>query len=219
MAARQSPPKAILFDMDGTIVDTEPYWFASEHDLVAEHGDEWDDDKAHSLVGLDLRASAAVIRDRGGVNLPIDDIVNLLLDGVISRMRENIPWRPGARELLEECRTNGVPTALVTMSWRRFADAVVATLPEGTFTAVITGDEVSKGKPDPEPYLVAARTLGFEPSECYAVEDSPTGVRSAVAAGCRTLAVPCAVEIPLSSHYQRLDTLEALHAAVLSHFI
>jgi spore germination protein YaaH len=125
-------------------------------------------------------------------------------------MRANIPWRPGARELLDECRQAGVPTALVTMSWRRFADAVVQALPEGSFTAVITGDEVSKGKPDPEPYLVAARTLGFEPSECYAVEDSPTGVRSAVAAGCRTLAVPCAVELPLSSHYRRLDTLEGV---------
>lgn len=203
-----SPPRAVLFDMDGTIVDTEPYWFASEYDLVARHGVHWDDDKAHSVVGMDLRDSARVLRDQGGVNLAIDDIVNELLDGVIERLRQQIPWRPGARELLQQCNDAGIPTALVTMSWKRFADAVVGALPAGTFTTVVTGDEVSKGKPDPEPYLVAAERLGIDPADCYAIEDSPTGVRSAVAAGCRTIAVPNAIDLPLSSHYRRLDSLE-----------
>ncbi len=93
---RSSPrTAAVLWDMDGTIVDTEPYWIATEYELVAEFGGEWSEEKAHSIVGKDLRDSAAVLRDRGGVDLPIDDIVNRLLDGVIEKLRMKVPWRPG----------------------------------------------------------------------------------------------------------------------------
>ncbi len=208
-------PAAVLWDMDGTIVDTEPYWIATEYELVAEFGGEWSDDKAHSIVGLDLRDSAAVLRDRGGVDLPIDDIVNRLLDGVIRRVRQKVPWRPGARELLAALGKAGVPTALVTMSWRRFAEAVVAALPPGSFTVVITGDEVSNGKPHPEPYLAAAAALGVRARDCVAIEDSPTGVRSAVAAGCRTYAVPNVVDVPPSKDYTRIGSLHEIDLASL----
>jgi HAD superfamily hydrolase (TIGR01509 family) len=206
---------AVLWDMDGTIVDTEPYWIATEYELVAEFGGEWSEEKAHSIVGKDLRDSAAVLRDQGGVDLPIDDIVNRLLDGVIEKVRIKVPWRPGAKEILSQVRKSGVPNALVTMSWKRFADAVVSALPPGTFEAVITGDEVSKGKPDPEPYLAAAKALGVDPRECVAIEDSPTGVRSAVAAGCTTFAVPNVVDLPESRHYTRLSSLMELDMRVL----
>jgi len=201
--------------MDGTLVDTEPYWIETEHELVAEFGGHWDDEKAHSLVGLDLRDSAAILRDRGGVDLPIDDIVGRLLDGVIERVQHAVPWRPGARELLAELNRAGIPTALVTMSWRRFADAVVSALPEGSFNVVITGDSVTNGKPHPEPYLAAAAALGVRPEHCVAIEDSPTGVRSAVAAGCRTIAVPNVVDIPESSDYAQVASLLHLDPAEL----
>lgn len=200
-------PAAVLWDMDGTIVDTEPYWIATEYELVAEFGGEWSDEKAHSIVGLDLRDSAAVLRDRGGVDLPIDDIVNRLLDGVIARVRRNVPWRPGAKELLAQLRAAGVPTALVTMSWRRFAEAVVKALPPGSFTVVITGDEVDQGKPHPAPYLAAAAALGVRAKDCVAIEDSPTGVRSAVAAGCRTFAVPNVVDFPQDKGFTKYRSL------------
>ena len=96
-------PAAVLWDMDGTLVDTEPYWFASERDLVDRfgHGD-WPDEHAHAMVGFDLRDSAAYMQEHGGVDLPADEIVERLLDGVIARLQRNIPWRPGARELLAE---------------------------------------------------------------------------------------------------------------------
>lgn len=200
-------PAAVLWDMDGTIVDTEPYWINTEYALVAEFGGEWDDEKAHSLVGNDLRVSATIIRDRGGVDLPIDDIVNRLLDGVIEQVRRKVPWRPGARELLASVRAAGVPNALVTMSWTRFAMAVVDALPPGTFDVVISGDEVTNGKPHPEPYLAAAAKLGVKAKDCVAIEDSPTGVRSAVAAGCRTYAVPNVVDMPTSREYTRINSL------------
>ncbi|MFM9038128.1 MAG: HAD family hydrolase, partial [Actinomycetota bacterium] len=119
-------------------------------------------------------------------------------DRVVARLREAVPWRPGARELLAAVVSAGIPTALVTMSWRRFADEVVHCLPAGSFTATVVGDEVNEGKPHPEPYLLAARKLGVDPRECVAIEDSPTGVRSALAAGCRVIAVPHVVDVPTS---------------------
>ena len=208
-------PAAVLWDMDGTIVDTEPYWIECEYELVAEFGGEWDDEKAHSLVGRDLRDSALILRERGGVEMPIDDIVNRLLDGVIARVQRRVPWRPGARELLAALNKAGVPCAMVTMSWGRFADAVVKVLPRGTFAVVITGDEVARGKPHPEPYLAAAHALGVKARDCVAIEDSPTGVRSAVAAGCRTFAVPNVVDIAEGKGYTVVGSLLDLDLGTL----
>ena len=208
-------PAAVLWDMDGTIVDTEPYWIECEYELVAEFGGQWDQEKAHSMVGNDLRVSATILRDQGGVDLPIDDIVNRLLDGVISRIEHRVPWRPGARDTLTALRKAGIPCALVTMSWSRFADAVVRALPPGTFDVVVTGDEVVHGKPHPEPYLAAADRLGVLAKDCVAIEDSPTGIRSAVAAGCRTFAVPNVIDIPDGRGYTVVRSLQELDGSEL----
>ena len=208
-------PAAVLWDMDGTLVDTEPYWIECEYELVAEFGGDWDQKKAHSMVGNDLRVSAAILREQGGVDLPIDDIVNRLLDGVIARVQRKVPWRPGARDTLTALRKAGIPCALVTMSWTRFADAVVKTLPPGTFDVVITGDEVTNGKPHPEPYLTAANRLGVRAKDCVAIEDSPTGIASAVAAGCRTFAIPNVVDIPDGRGYTVVGSLNELDGSEL----
>jgi HAD superfamily hydrolase (TIGR01509 family) len=191
-------PAAVFWDMDGTLVDTEPYWINAEHAIVEEAGGVWNDDYAHQLVGNDLMVSAEFIRDKSPVTLEPVEIIDELLQRVIVQVREHVPWRPGALELLAALREAGVPNALVTMSWRSLADSVVTALPEGTFTAVITGDEVEHGKPHPEPYLAAARALGVGLAESVAIEDSPTGVRSAVAAGVPTLAVPHVVPVPMT---------------------
>ena len=140
----------------------------------------------------------------------------MLLERVIVSVREHVPWRPGARELLTDLAAHGVPSALVTMSWRSFADAVLGALPEGTFAAVVTGDEVEHGKPHPEPYWAAARALGVDPVDCVAIEDSPTGVRSAVAAGVPTLAVPHVVSVPEIAGAVQLPTLAGLGAVDLA---
>ena len=148
------------------------------------------------MVGKDLLDTGAYVRDNGPVPLEPREIVELLLDRVIASVRREIPWRPGARELLADCRAYGSPTALVTMSWRRFATEVVEALPPASFDTVVVGDDVAKGKPHPDPYLLAAERLGVDPRDCLAVEDSPTGVASALAAGCTVLAVPHIVPIP-----------------------
>lgn len=207
---------AVLWDMDGTLVDTEPYWIERERELVDEHGNgRWTDEHAHALVGFDLRDSARYISRYGDVDLPVDTIVNLLLDGVIERVQQRIPWRPGARELLAEARADGIPTALVTMSWRRFTDAVITELPSGSFTTVVAGDDVANGKPHPEPYLTAAARLGVDARYCIAIEDSPTGVQSAVSAGCVVLGVPNVVAIPDHLGHHPRSTLEGVTVATL----
>lgn len=202
--------------MDGTLVDTEPYWIAAEYDLVREHGGRWTDEHAEALVGADLLDAGEYIRVNSGIDLTPHEIVEHLLDGVVRRIREAIPWRPGARELLAALHEEGIPCALVTMSWRRFADAVVDALPPGAFQVTITGDEVTHGKPHPEPYLAAAAALGVEPRDCVAIEDSPTGAASAQAAGCVVIGVPNVVDVPPAPHRVLVRSLTELDVARLA---
>jgi HAD superfamily hydrolase (TIGR01509 family) len=187
---------AVLFDMDGTLVDTEPYWMAAEWALVEEFGGTWSNDHAHALVGNALLASADYIREHGGVDLAPELIVEWMLDRVVHDAEQSMPWRPGAQELLAELRDADVACALVTMSYDRLAQTMIAKLPAGTFRTVVTGDQVADGKPHPEAYLTAAARLGVAPGDCVAIEDSPTGVASAEAAGCVVIAIPHRVAIP-----------------------
>ena len=214
---------AVLWDMDGTIVDTEPYWFAAEHAVVAEHGDYWSDDLARSVVGFDLLDSGRFMIEHGGVRLTPNEIVELLLDSVVSELKREVPWRPGARELLADVRSAGIPTALVTMSWRRFADEVVGALPKGAFDVSVVGDDVERGKPHPDAYLLAAERLGVDITKCVAIEDSPTGVASALAAGAIVLAVPHHVDVPMrhdvNGRMIRRETLAGITAIDLASFV
>jgi HAD superfamily hydrolase (TIGR01509 family) len=207
---------AVLWDMDGTLVDTEPYWIEAEYELVAEHGGTWSREHALNLVGNDLLLSGAYIRDHGGVDLEPAEIVDRLLDGVIARIRRSVPWRPGAVELLAGLKAAGIPCALVTMSYQKFVAPVLAALPAGTFTAVVTGDAVTVGKPHPEPYLTAAAVLGVDPRHCLAIEDSNTGAKSAVAAGCTVLVVPNHVPVLEGDRRVFRETLAGLDPADLS---
>ncbi|HEX5987959.1 MAG TPA: HAD family phosphatase [Nocardioides sp.] len=182
--------EAVLWDMDGTLVDTEPYWIESEFELVEQHGGKWSTEHALNLVGNDLIESGRYIREHGGIDLEPADIVEELLDRVVARVEQRVPWQPGAVELLADLRANDVRCALVTMSYRRFVAPILAGLPQGTFEVVVTGDAVTRGKPHPEPYQTAAAVLGVDPARTLAIEDSNTGARSAEAAGCTVMVVP-----------------------------
>ena len=146
-------PAAVLWDMDGTLVDTEPYWIETEFALAAEYGGTWSSELALELVGNDLITSGRFIRRHMGIDLTPEEIVERLLDGVVARVRHEVPWRPGARDLLERLGEAEVPCALVTMSYERFVAPILDRLPAGSFRVVVTGDAVTRGKPDPEPYL------------------------------------------------------------------
>ncbi|WP_068258660.1 HAD family hydrolase [Janibacter limosus] len=205
--ASRDLPAAVLWDMDGTLVDTEPYWMRAEHELVEEFGGTWTHELALQLVGNPLLVSARFILENSPVDLSPEEVVHRLQSRVIEQIAHEIPWRPGARELLAACREADLPSALVTMSWTDLAQAVVDATEPGSFGLVVTGDIVTQGKPHPEPYLTAAARLGVDPAACVAIEDSPTGVRSAVAAGVPTLAVPHVVEVPAIDGAVPLTTL------------
>jgi HAD superfamily hydrolase (TIGR01509 family) len=181
--------QAVLWDMDGTLVDTEPYWIDTERAMAEKYGATWTEADAMELVGSDLLDSGAYIKRVMGLDLSPAEVVEELLDGVVGKVQHAVPWRPGAVELLESLREAGVRCGLVTMSYQRFVAPILARLPPETFRVVVTGEQVSRGKPHPEPYLTAAAALGVPPEECVAIEDSNTGAKSAEAAGCTVLVV------------------------------
>lgn len=214
-ASSHRPPAAVLWDMDGTLVDTEPYWMATEHALAASRGAEWTDADGLSLVGNDLIETGRYIKQRMGLPESPEEIVELLIDGVIERVERLVPWRPGARELLADLQARGVPCALVTMSYERLVGPILRHLPPGTFTVIVTGDQVANGKPHPEPYETAAAALGVRPSECLAIEDSNTGATSADSAGCTVLVVENHVKIAPGGRRIFRDTLDGLSLPTL----
>ncbi len=196
MSRPAAVPAAVLWDLDGTIVDTEPFWMDAQHRMVDRHGGRWTHQHGLALVGQDLTYSAEYLRTHGNVDLPTKTIIDTLLREVIDQVGQAPPWRPGALALIAALNELGVRQALVTMSWQPLANAVIAHLPPNTFASVVTGDRVAHGKPHPEPYLTALADLGIGPRGVVVVEDSPTGLASAESAGLVTVAVP--LYLPLS---------------------
>ncbi|MDI9916779.1 HAD family phosphatase [Rhodococcus sp. IEGM 1379] len=191
--------QAVFWDMDGTLVDTEPSWHAAERALLSRYNVEWSDEQALALVGNALPDSAEVLQS-AGADLSIREIVDELVAAVVAGVRESIEWRPGARELLAQLREAGIPCVLVTMSEAPLAEAVVSALPPETFSLMITGDMVERGKPHPEPYLRAMKELSIlegpiSMDRIVAIEDSIPGLASASAAGAVVLGVPNMVSL------------------------
>lgn len=208
-------PAAVLWDMDGTLVDTEPYWIHAETELVRAFGGEWTDADGLQLVGSGLWESAAIFQ-RAGVDLSLDEIVHRLTAQVRELIVERgAPWRPGALELLRSIREAGVPTALVTMSLRGMAEDIVAEVPFEAFDLIIAGDMVDRPKPHPEPYLRAAEALGVDIAACIALEDSPPGVASAFASGAFAIGVPHIASLDDSDAHLLLPSLAGVTSAEL----
>ena len=207
---------AVLWDMDGTLVDTEPYWTVAELALAERYDGTWTPEQSLEVVGFDLIDAARFMQTAMGIDrsrVAPEQIVEEMLDSVIEQVERAVPWRPGARELLSSLGEADVPCALVTMSWSRFVKPILEHLPEGTFDVVVTGDAVDRGKPHPEPYLTAARQLDVLAHECLAIEDSDTGARSAAGAGCTVLVAPLHVPVPPGPGRILVETLVGLDAA------
>ena len=201
-------PKAVLWDMDGTLIDSEPHWMRSERDLAAKHDAVWSEDDGKSLVGLSLSASSQIFKDKLGLNLSSEEIIEEWTSSVTNGLKQEIIWRPGAKELLKELRRRGVKTALVTMSLRSMAMEVVEAIDFKAFDVVVAGDDVIHGKPHAEPYLKAAELLGVNPADCVAFEDSISGILSAEAAGTKAVGIPNVMMIPAREDRILWDTLE-----------
>ncbi|MFC7402348.1 HAD family hydrolase [Citricoccus sp. GCM10030269] len=210
-SVRAARPAAVFWDMDGTIVDTEPLWNASQRALVEDAGGEWTTALAHSLVGQALDHGARLLQD-AGVKKPVGEIIELTMGHVIESVRRSVPWRPGARELLAALRESAVPCALVTMSHAPLASVVAESMPAGSWEFLVTGDMVMHGKPDPEPYTTAfdvmtRRVDGLRLRDCVALEDSLPGLESAAGAGLPVVAVPHILALPDDPRWEKWTSL------------
>jgi HAD superfamily hydrolase (TIGR01509 family) len=206
----------VLWDLDGTLVDTEPFWLAAELEVTTAFGVTWTEADSRATIGQHLPVVGRWLHAKG---VPLDPgaVVARLLATVLRHLVENgVPWQPGARDLLAAVAAAGIPAALVTMSYRSVADVVLAQAPAGALRLAVTGDEVREGKPHPEAYLTAAARLGVDVHRCVAIEDSPTGVAAAEAAGARVVAVPHLVEVPAAPGRSRVRSLADVDVASLA---
>jgi HAD superfamily hydrolase (TIGR01509 family) len=205
---------AVLWDMDGTLVDSEGLWSISMADLATHLGGELTAEIREELTGSSLVHTVTTVRRELGLDPDDEDAVaadsRWLLDRTAEVFREGLPWLPGARDALVAVRSSGLPTALVTSTYRELTEVSLDTVGREFFDVVVCGDEVPATKPDPAPYRRAAELLGVDPRECVAVEDSPTGTRSAEAAGAFVLVVPGSVAVPPGERRIERDGLVGL---------
>ena len=183
---------AVLWDMDGVLVDSEPLWTLAEVELARALGGEWTDEIKALVVGTRLDVSVPTILRFYGVPVGPAQVAwaaDFLLDRMTQLYKTEPVLMAGAQELLAQLRAAGIPVALVSSSYRALVDSVLAA-GVGPFDLTLAGDEVTHAKPHPEPYLTAASRLGVDPARCVVVEDSPSGVASAEAAGAAVVAVP-----------------------------
>ena len=208
-------PAAVLWDMDGTLIDSEPYWMKSEGAFAKANNSRWTEQDGLSLVGMSLYDSSKIIKKRVGSDLEPEQIIQKLTDDVSAQLKQEIFWHPGAKKLLLLLRNKKIKTALVIMSMRRMAKQVADSIGFDAFDVIVAGDDVRHGKPHPEPYLKAAELLGVKPEDCVAFEDSLTGLRSAEAANTRAVGVKNIVEIPMETGRILWPTLEGVTIADL----
>jgi HAD superfamily hydrolase (TIGR01509 family) len=187
---------AVLFDMDGTLVDSEKVWQVALDELAAEWGGVMSEPVRKAMIGsTTARAIQMLHEDMGLIGRDVAADSDLLEDRMMTLCAGQLDFRPGAYELLTAVRAAGYKTALVTATVRRIVEVMLDTIGRENFDIVVTHDDVVNGKPDPEPYRTAAAALGAFPGDCVAIEDSPTGAASASTAGCVVFAVPSEVDL------------------------
>ncbi|MEU9975578.1 HAD family phosphatase [Streptomyces sp. NPDC051014] len=213
--AEGSALQAVLLDMDGTLVDTEGFWWDVEVEIFARLGHTLDESWRHVVVGGPMTRSAGFLIEATGAAITLAEISVLLNEGFEQRIGTALPLMPGAKRLLAELHEQQIPTALVSASHRRIIDRVLTSLGPHHFTLSVAGDEVSRTKPYPDPYLLAAAGLGVDPARCAVIEDTATGVASAEAAGCQVVAVPSVAPIAPAERRTVVGSLEDVDLAFL----
>jgi len=187
--------QAVLFDMDGLLLDSEPVWYDVEHAVVERLGGRWSHEHQAACIGGTLDASCRYILDLTGADVTVAELSDLLLTGMVEHFHAGLPLHTGALELIDAVRDRGILTGLVSSSYRVLVDAALDRIGHDRFDVAVVGDEISRGKPHPEPYLTACAKLDVNPTACVVLEDAVSGVASAEAAGCYVVAVPSVAPI------------------------
>lgn len=212
--------RAVLWDMDGTLVDSEKLWTVALVELMARLGSDLTDAIRTALIGSNMRRSTLILLAHAGIEPTpeaIADVENWLDERMAVLFRVDLPWRPGARDALRSVRSAGVRTALVTSTERALTEIALDSIGREFFDVTVCGDEVDgQNKPHPGPYLMAAELLGVDPANCVAVEDSVTGATSAQAAGCTVLVVPAEAPVPPGERLILRDALVGVDAELLA---
>lgn len=208
--------QAVLWDMDGTLVDSEPVWWGIEIAVLNSLGADWTEADCRAHVGNSLPASldAWMARLPDGV-ITREGLAHRMYGEITRSLKDGVRFQPGALELLVALTAEAVPCALVSASYRFMVDAVVSHCPPGAFEVTVAGDEVSRGKPDPESYLKAAGELGVDIERCVVLEDSPSGAAAGNAAGALVVAVPQFVPVPPAPRRVEVGSLVGMTPATL----
>lgn len=210
-------PQAVLFDMDGTFVDTEPLWFDAEVSYAIAHGATWSAEDAEQTVGEPLAHTAQKLIDITGSDRAPGDVMGYLASYVMERVAaEEMRWMPGVEQLLATLNDEGIPAALVTSSLRPVAQSVVSKLDEGALQAVVSGSDVTNMKPHPEPYLRAAELLGVDIGGAVVIEDSPAGIQSGLRSGAAVIGIPGPVPMPPNPEMSRVNSASDLTLELLA---
>jgi HAD superfamily hydrolase (TIGR01509 family) len=211
--------EAVLFDLDGILIDSEPVWEEVRRGLVAERGGRWQPDSQRRLMGMSTAEWSRYLATELGVDLSPDQVARTVIARMVERYRSPLPLLPGAVAAVERLAARW-PLGLASSSPRSLIDAILdrAGLAQ-RFAATVSTEEVASGKPAPDVYVEVSRRLGVRPDRCAAVEDSSNGLRSAHAAGCRVIAIP-RPEFPpepdaLALAARTLDNLDELTVATL----
>jgi HAD superfamily hydrolase (TIGR01509 family) len=191
-----TPAAAVLFDMDGLLIDSEPLWYAVEEAVIERLGGTWAPEHQAALIGGTMDASCRYMIELTRADITVAELSDLLIGQMVEHFHtDTLPLHAGALELVDAVRAAGVRTGLVSSSYRVLIDAALDRLGRHRFDVSVAGDEVSRGKPDPEPYRTGCERLGVDPARTVVLEDAISGVRSAEAAGCVVVAVPSVAPI------------------------
>jgi HAD superfamily hydrolase (TIGR01509 family) len=201
--------KAVLFDLDGTLADTEQSWLSAKAVVARRHGISWTHEDGLASIGQPTEVYSTEFVRRGA-SAGMQTVAAEITSEVASAMAAGVPWRPGALEILRQAVDGGLQTGLVTMAFRPVAEAIARASSLPVFDVTVAGDEVTHSKPHPEPYLTALAALKLEPGQAIAVEDTTTGATSAETAGLRTIVIPSMVAVPPSARRVILPTLQNL---------
>lgn len=204
--------RAVLFDMDGTLINSEPYWLIAERALMFRYGHMWTDEDQAYCIGGPLPKVGAYMSNLANGAEDADYFENELIRLVANEFKNGLQFIPGAKELVLELHARGIPLALVSASPRALVDSAVELLPPGTFQTSVSSQDVKISKPDPESYLMAAEHLGVETKACVVIEDSKTGIDAGLASGAVVIGIPHIITYPPSPRLRLLKNLVGVTA-------